>query len=79
MIERNVSLTANMSRSSPIELRSLPTALIIIITIIIIIIIIIIQFNLFTCTLNIPEANYEVSTSRKEKTHTYKQNTKTMQ
>jgi hypothetical protein len=41
-----------------------------------IIIIIILKFNLLTCKLNRPEANYRVSTSREEKTHTYKQNTK---
>jgi hypothetical protein len=32
-----------------------------------------IQFNLFTCKLNSSEANYKASTSRNEKTHTYKQ------
>jgi hypothetical protein len=35
-----------------------------------------IQFKVFTCKLNSPEANYKASTSREEKTHTYKQNTK---
>jgi small-conductance mechanosensitive channel len=41
--------------------------------IIIIIVIIIIQFNLFACRLNSPEANYKASTCRNEKTHSYKQ------
>jgi hypothetical protein len=37
-----------------------------------------IQFNLFTCKLNSPEANYKAIMSREEK-NTYKQNTKTME
>jgi hypothetical protein len=37
------------------------------------VIIIIIQFNLFPCRLNSPEANYKAITSRNEKTYSYKQ------
>jgi hypothetical protein len=38
-----------------------------------------IQFNLFACKRNNPTANYKASTSREERTHTYKQTTKPRQ